>query len=134
MSKTATAEKPKPKSKAVKAKPEKGKAPGVSKTEKAKTKPKAEKSARSQEGEKAKSLGLTVVKFRVLSVFTGAKGPLTYNEIFAKTGYYNNLTTLLRKGKDGSLSEMGLVKEVTKKGEKAVSFEITAKGQKLLAK
>jgi DNA-binding MarR family transcriptional regulator len=132
MSKTATAEKPK--AKAVKAKPEKGKAPAVTKTEKAKTKPKAEKSVRSQEGEKAKSLGLTVVKFRVLSAIKAAGGTATYNDIFAKTGYYNNLTNLLRKGKDGSLSEMGLVKEVTKKGEKAVSFEITAKGQKLLAK
>lgn len=98
--------------------------------------------------EAAKAKELTPIGYVVLSALNnaGADG-LTYRGIEAKTGYYSVLTAVLRakagnfRGAEGldheaSLGARGLVKEEMRdvEGRDTLTFVITAKGRKLLAK
>ncbi len=76
--------------------------------------------------------GLTVDKFRVLEFLCDTGEPQTYRDIEAGTGDYSNLTAVLRVDKEGSLSQLQLVREKRKAG--VVAYEATPKGRAMCSK
>lgn len=87
-----------------------------------------------QEREAAKSLGVTLVHYRILKALSKASTDgLGYRGIEAKTGYYSTLTAELRPEHEGSLGALGLVK-VSLIEDKGLMFALTAKGRKLISK
>lgn len=103
---------------------------------KAKAKPEMDPKERAERDE-AKAKGLSLVHFRILKALASGK-ELTYRDIEAKTGYYSILTAQLRSEHEGSLGALGLVGENIRpsgNGDRDVlTFSISAKGRKLLAK
>lgn len=85
--------------------------------------------------EKAKKIELPVQHYRVLRALrkSRSRNGLTYKEIAKLTGHYPMLTKVCRAGKEGSLSELGLVTEAVKEvdGRECLSFVLTAKGKKV---
>jgi len=102
-----------------------------------KTPPKAQKWERA----KAHKIGLSVTQYRILFALKKAGRELCYEEIYERTGYWQNLSENLRsesrKGKihKNSLSTKGLVTEMyfdhEEDGRRYV-FAITPRGRLLL--
>lgn len=94
--------------------------------------------AKSKAHETASKAGLGKVHRAVLEAVGASGEPATYQDIKARSGYYANLTKVLRNPDpdSGSLVALGLAKEVSvgEKGSKKFGFTITAKGKKTLAK
>jgi hypothetical protein len=86
-----------------------------------------------EERENATSVGLGLVQYRILRAMSDGTEH-SYRDIEAKTGYYKNLTPVMRQAYDGSLSAKGLIKEVVKNvdGKEKITFVITANGKKLV--
>jgi hypothetical protein len=99
--------------------------------------PKVEYTPQQQADDKrcAKAVGLSVVHYRCLRALAG-KRPLTYRGIEAHTGYYNQLTAVMRQGKPDSLCTLGLATECEGSVDNpgVITFTITAKGTEYLAK
>lgn len=88
------------------------------------------------ERQKAKEAGLSLPQARVLKALANSKTPMSYKDIEAATGYYSNLTAVLRTDHDGSLAEKKLVKEEQHDidGKDTLVFSALAAGKKLAAK
>ena len=85
----------------------------------------------------AANVELPVAHFRVLKFASKAKGAVGYQDMKKATGYYSTLTKVCRAGNEGSLVELGLMKETpkeTKSGGTKIAFTITAKGLKTVKK
>jgi hypothetical protein len=99
--------------------------------------PKVEYTPQQQADDKrcAKAVGLSVVHYRCLMALAG-KRPLTYRGIEAHTGYYNQLTAVMRQGKPDSLCTLGLATECEGSVDYpgVITFTITAKGIEYLSK
>lgn len=118
----------------------KGKAPVKGKaTKKAAKAPRVfQKVERADEKERnqAKAAGLSIPHLRVLRAIDKSSKPLSYKEIEAKTGYYSNLTMMMRTDHEGSLANQKYVKEELhdRDGRDVLCFAITAAGKKVLEK
>ena len=83
----------------------------------------------------AKQLGINLVHYTILRALADGM-PRTYRQIQDRTGYYSILTAQLRPSHEGSLGQLGLVKEEVDDidGKDKLIFSITARGSRLLAK
>lgn len=89
--------------------------------------------------EKAKAAELTMVQYIVLRALVQSGKPMSYRDIEAKTGYYSQLTSILRSEsapEDGNLGSKALVKEAEEQdgGRTKLMFSASATGRKLIEK
>ncbi len=114
------------------------KSPAKKAKKKAKVAPKkaAKKEDDSSDRAKAKKIGLGLIHYRVLlALRKRVDKQFTYRDIEKATGYYSILAEVMHTDEESSLAAKGLVKAGVHdvKGRDKWVFQISAKGEKLLA-